>query len=340
MLPDPITGSTVILFIGDGMGLEQIQATEDAVGEQLSFSDFPIRTWVQTRSEDSTVTDSAAAATAIATGESVANGVISMSPQGVPYETLLEFSESLGKPTGIVTTTQLTHATPAAFGAHAQTRSDYTAIAASYLNLTTPDILFGGGGAGLTPTMVTEAGYLLAEDSTELEAFTFQPPSSEPSSTLPQFAGLFGTTHLPFVNEGRNGLPSLMDMTMKAIELLTTLDTSESGFFLMVEAGRIDHAAHANDLDAMIEEVKELSETVRSVVDWVGGRDDVIIVVTADHETGGLTMDPETGDHYFTTTGHTGIDVPLYARGAGDLLFSGERTKNTWIHLILKGYHH
>lgn len=340
LLPEPITGTTVILFIGDGMGFQHIQATETALGRELSFSDFQSSTQVETRSASSSITDSAAAATAMATGISVANGVISMSPQGTPYETLLEFSEGLGKPTGIVTTARLVHATPAAFGAHAPNRSDTTAIATSYLQQTTPDILFGGGGDGLTPTMVTDAGYLLAEDRTAMVAFTVPLSGSEVALPLPHYAGLFGTTHLPFVIDGRGELPSLTEMTMQAIELLSALDITDSGFFLMVEAGRIDHAAHANDLVTMIKEVEELSETVGVVMDWVGERDDVIVVVTADHETGGLTKDHTTGDHYFTTTGHTGVDVPLYASGVGDLLFSRERIKNTWIHLILKGYYH
>ena len=145
----------VILCIGDGMGFEQVRAAgcfANGAAGTLAFEGLPYQGQVTTRSANAAVTDSAASATAMATGQKVDNGVISMAYPGNhgELETLLEFFRDRGKRTGLVTTTYMTHATPAAFGAHEPSRSNTSQIAADYLNQTLPTVLLGGGGNGMS----------------------------------------------------------------------------------------------------------------------------------------------------------------------------------------------
>lgn len=145
----------VILCIGDGMGPGQEKAASYYLSGRegaLSFHDFPVQTEISTFSANSSVTDSAASATAIATGEKVNNGVISLKipGDGSEIETILEYYQKQGKAVGLVTTAFITHATPAAFAAHVSSRGNYTEIGEDYFSKTLPHVLFGGGGNGVT----------------------------------------------------------------------------------------------------------------------------------------------------------------------------------------------
>lgn len=159
--------TNIIFFIGDGMGFEQVKAANYYAGEALSFENLPYQAQCTTYSANSSVTDSAAAATALATATKVNNGVISMAypGDGSELETLLEYFEHVyGKSAGLVTTTYLTHATPASFGAHELSRNNLNEIADDYLNQTMPNVLFGGGGNGLSVASTGVAGYDVATD--------------------------------------------------------------------------------------------------------------------------------------------------------------------------------
>ena len=335
-LPNEVESSerpkNVILFIGDGMGFEQVKAgSYYLTGEEgsLVFEAFPYTADVMTDSASILVTDSAAAATAYATGIEVDNGVLSLQipGDGGEIETLLELSVRLGKATGLVTTTYMTHATPAAFGAHEASRSNLDEIAVDYLYQTKPDVLFGGGGNGLTVMAAEAAGYTVVTSADELSAY--------PIAELP-VSGQFGDTNLPYEYDGLGDLPGLTEMISKAIEILSH---DPDGFFLMAEGGRIDHACHANDAVRAVFEVAEFSDAVAWAAEWADSGTDTLIIVTADHETGGLSVVRGNGveqipDVEWTTGGHTGVDVPLYATGPGAKLFGGV-IDNTRVHQVL-----
>jgi alkaline phosphatase len=329
----------VILFIGDGMGFEHVKAggmyLNGAAGT-LSFEAFPYQAELTTHPAGSQVTDSAAAATAMATGEKVQNGVVSIAIPGDGQElyTLLEYARDRCLSTGLVTTTVMTHATPAGFGAHTPNRADQADIAGDYLMQTRPNLLLGGGGSGLTPGAAEAAGYSLVTDRASLLALE---PETLPGSDL-LLAGQFGGGHMPYEVDGTGSLPHLNEMTRSA---LTFLDDDPDGFFLMVEGGRIDHASHSNDARRMVGEVAEFSRAVQMALDWARQHPDTLILVTADHETGGLRVASSSGRGNvpvvaWSTPLHTGARVPVYLYGR----FSGTLPPlidNTQVPDILSG---
>lgn len=309
----------VILFIGDGMGVEQAKAGSvfrDGSGTGLAFQGFPFVGSVKTRSADNAVTDSAAAATAMATGYRVNNGVVSVSIPGDRSSllTLLEYLRGDGRATGLVSTKFITDATPAAFGAHQSSRALTENIARDYLERSRPDLLLGGGGYGMTDRLAEDNGYTVVKDAAQLAAL---PDDARLVS------GQFGPGSEPYEYDGLGDLPGLSDMVDKAIAMLSG---DRDGFFLMAEGGLIDTACHANDLGRAIREVLEFDDAVSIALAWASGRTDTLIIVVADHETGGLrdvsgTIGSVAGT--FSTTGHTPADVPVYAWGEGAERFAG-----------------
>lgn len=311
----------IMLFIGDGMGFEQVEAARNFLGSPLSFELFPDTAQCATRSADSSITDSAAAGTALATGIKVDNGVISMAypGDGRELQTLLEYFKAAGKSVGLVTTTYLTHATPASFGAHEPSRNNLSNIAYDLLNQTRPDVLFGGGANGLTVADTQAAGYTVVTDKSSFLNL---------DSLQPYLSAQFGSTHMDYKYDYLSTAytqPTLPEMVDKAIDALSQ---NPNGFFLMVEGGRIDHACHDNNLPRAIHETIDFSEGVAAAWLRADAWDDTLILVTADHETGGLTVDyldpgmypPNTS---FSSGGHTGVDVPVYAWGVNSELVTG-----------------
>ncbi len=317
----------VILLIGDGMGFEQVRAAglylHGAEG-RLAMERFPHAARMTTHPAGGPrgVTDSAAAGTAMATGSKAGNGAISVRipGDGAPLKTALEIFRDRGARTGLVTTTYMTHATPAAFGAHVPSRGMTGRIARHYLSETRPNVLFGGArgdGGGMTPDAARGAGYTVVTTRAEMNVL-------EPGNDL-RVSGQFGTGHMPYEygqeigeHDAYDTLPHLSEMTRKAIELLE----NPKGFFLMVEGGRIDHAGHGNDLERNVFETVEFDRAVEAAVEWARGRDDTLILVTSDHECGGLRVVGSRGkgkmpEAEFTTGGHTGVPVPLWALGVG-----------------------
>jgi alkaline phosphatase len=344
VITSTVAPRNVILFIGDGMGPEQVRAAgmyQNGSAGSLVMESFPYSSTMTTYSADSAITDSAASATAMATGYKVANGVLSIAWPGDEreLETLLERFHAYCKRAGLVTTTFATHATPAGFGAHELSRNNYSGIAGDYLTQTKPDVLFGGGANGLNPTNAAAAGYTVVTDRVTMQALT--PPLTT------RVSGQFGITHLPYeydyfmgLDPGYTVLPHLSEMVSTTLQLL---ENTPNGFFLMVEGGRIDHAGHENNIARNVFEVLEFDRAIEVAYTWAASHTDTLIIVTADHETGGLSVVANNGAGNFptvtwATTGHTATPVPVYTWGVNAELAS-QVNDNTNIHqLALAGF--
>jgi alkaline phosphatase len=308
----------VFYFIGDGLGASQRQISEyyykHITGDddaKLIMNQFPIAGINTTYSANTLVTDSAAAGTALATGYKTNNGMISVLPDGTEVKTLLQAAQEKSMSTGLVTTTRVTHATPAVFGSHNPDRNDENAIAEDYL-VNAVDFIAGGGVRHFIPQdfqadSVDPAGNTIKSKRTDdidlLEEFAdadydvFWGSEGAEDFMGADFTGkdkvlaLFTYSHIPYeidrVNDGMI-LPSLAEMTSAAVDALSS---NENGFFLMVEGGRIDHACHANDVAGTIWDTIAFDEAVKVGYDFLQDHaDETLILVCADHETGGMGL--------------------------------------------------
>ncbi len=301
----------VFYFIGDGLSATQRQVSEYYLQHKLSENNYrlamnnmPVVGINTTHALDSLVTDSAASATALASGVKTNNGIIGMTADGKKTRTLLEAAQTQGMRTGLVTTTRLTHATPAAFIAKNMSRGDENGIADDYLH-SNIDFLAGGGYrnfiAGSSQHRTDNKNLIQEFHNKGYKTFTgldtvasfrhYQPAKGD------QVIALFTPSHLPYELDRKkdNSSPSLAEITDKAIAVLANDD---KGFFLMVEGGRIDHASHANDITATIYDTLALDEAVASALSFYQRHPtETLIVITGDHETGGLGLG--FGNNYF-----------------------------------------
>ncbi|MFH1179356.1 MAG: alkaline phosphatase [Candidatus Bathyarchaeota archaeon] len=297
----------VILLIGDGMGVGQLTAAEAVNGDEgLVMRSLPYKSLVTTYSVSGYVTDSAASATALATGYKTSNGAISMSSTGEVFTTVVEFAEALGMSTGVVTNTRVTHATPACFMAHVSNRGSETTIAQQVL-ASGVDVILGGGSTYFSSLDPARAGYTVVATTSELM-----------NVDSDMVLGLFNADYMSY-DSLRDPLvePSVAEMTRKSIELLSG---DPDGFFLMVEGGRIDHASHDNNFDLTMGETFAFDAAVLEALKYASGRNDTLVVVTADHETGGLLIiggytTSGTPQYKWIGDDHTGSMVPVYAYG-------------------------
>lgn len=280
----------VFLFIGDGMSAPQ-RTVAEAFAEKtgygkLSMNAMPYRADTATKSADGLVTDSAAAATAIACGVKTRNSMLGIAPDGAKTQSVAELAAERGMKVGIITTVPIWHATPAGFYAHRRSRGMIYEIG---LDLVGSGFdYFAGGGFGKHADnrksasyrghihdLAKKAGYVVAADTAGWSALT---PGTR---AVCVFGGGF-----PFaIDSAGGGLPSLSDLLSKAIELLD----SPGGFFIMCEGGKIDYSGHSNDAATNLREVIELDKAVAAAVAFLEKRpDETLVIVTGDHETGGL----------------------------------------------------
>jgi len=309
----------VILMIGDGMGLPVISAA-------ITVSELPLNVerctsigMQKTSSDDRYITDSGAAGTALATGNKTKNGAIGVDSGGNRLKSILEIAEEYGLSTGLVSTSSLTHATPASFIAHQSDRSSYEDIALDFLK-TDIDVLIGGG----YDHFAKRSDNLNLLDSLKIKGYEVDTSlTAILNSVSPKLAGFTAPVHEPYRLKGRGEMLPLA--TWKAIDIL---NKNNKGFFLMVEGSQIDWAAHANNADTLLVEVLDFDQAVGVALDFAQTDGHTLVIITADHETGGVTI---TGGDIkthgvrlsFSTTDHTAVMVPVYAFGPGADKFTG-----------------
>lgn len=309
----------IILMIGDGMGLSQMYAVYTVKKDKTNMSRCKHIGLVNTSSSDNLITDSAASGTAIATGNKTKNGHLGVDKDGNKYTTILEIAEEHGKATGLVATSTITHATPAAFITHNHDRNDYENIAKDFL-ATDIDVFFGGGknhfakrkdSLNLIDSLLAR-NYNVVSDVDKISTIK-----------IGKTAGLFYDEHPPKRSEGRNDF--LEKASLKAIEIL---DRDEDGFFIMIEGSQIDWAGHANNQEFLLDETLEFDDVVGKILDFAEKDGETLVIITADHECGGFTVvdgDLEKGTikGHFSSGNHTPVLVPLYAYGPGSEDFCG-----------------
>jgi alkaline phosphatase len=283
--PAPSRPQNIVIMVGDGMGPAYTSAyryfkdnpdteeIEQTVFDRLLVgmaSTYPARV-------SGYVTDSAAAATALATGVKSYNGAISVDTQKQPIPTIMEKAKQRGMSTGVAVTSQINHATPAAFLSHSESRKHYVELANKYLE-TDADVMLGGGQKYFDQELLAKfdaKGYQILQEFSALE-----------SITQPKVMGLFAEVQLPWVLDDKDG-HRLSTMTGKALELLSQ---NNNGFVLLVEGSLIDWAGHNNDIAAAMAEMDEFARTMEVVEQFVRQNPNTLMVATADHNTGGLSI--------------------------------------------------
>lgn len=321
----------VILLIGDGMGLPQITGAMYMNNNKTVFERFKSIGFNKSHSSDNLVTDSAAGATAFASGVKSYNGAIGVNDQKQPVETLVEMAERKGMATGLIVTSSITHATPAAFFAHVGGREENESIALDLLK-TPVDIFIGGGRDYFARRKdslnlidrLTENGYFISD--------FFLMDIDELNVNTEKNIGYFTANGEPLpVREGRD---YFLTATEKALKFLDK--RNPNGFFLMIEGAQIDWGGHANDADYVITEMLEFEKVIAKVLDYAEKDGSTLVIVTSDHETGGFAVNPGSKLNNikvaFTTKSHTALMIPVFAKGPGEELFRGmyENTDIFW----------
>lgn len=347
----------VIYLIGDGMGFGAVTSLLVSEDSLTGFEQAPVIGLSETCSANNYVTDSPAGGTALATGTRTNNGYLGVDPEGNQLTSILRKAQGMGKKTGIVVNTTLTEATPGAFYAGVTSRYMVFDIARQFTE-SGVDVAIGSGldhfinrpdSLDLTATLI-EKGYdvylswenvlnatsdkfvgilpLCDVHRSKSDNETAGAAEGQEVCLAAQLAAAAedgNTTHLsePTVY--------LEKATAKALDVLSR--NSEDGFFLMIESAVIDGYGHNNDPEGLIEEMQEFDRTLRQLIEYVDGHPNTLLVVTADHETGGAGLDYcgyEAGKPRlnFSTHGHTGTVVPVFAYGAGAEAFAGVM-KNT-----------
>jgi alkaline phosphatase len=279
----------LILFIGDGYGPAYAELARGVSGAPLAMDAILVGS-AQTAAADSRVVESAAAATAYACGLTVRNGSVGVDTAGRPCRTLLEAARDRGARIGVVTTTRVTHATPAAFTAHVPDRDQEVEIAAQII-AEGLDVLFGGGADHFRPAASggrrEDERDLLQELSTAGYTVVTDPGCFPTIDAVPAVALMTGN-HLSYeIDREETAEPSLAEMTAKAVAVL---HGDGHAFFLMVEGGRIDHAGHGNDPATAARDVLAYDAAISWALDWALADGHTLVVGVADHETGGLSL--------------------------------------------------
>ena len=338
----------VILLIGDGTGLSQISSAFYFKETKPNYARFQSIGLTKTSSSKEDITDSAAGGTALATGEKTYNGAIGVASDSTKLENLVEIVSQQDVKTGVISTSSIQHATPASFYAHVINRGSYEDIAA---DMVVSEIDFFAGG-GLKFFNKRKDGVNLLE-ALKAKGFGID------TAALGNFAGikqhskmayLLAENHMDPVAKGRGDF--LPRATELGIQFLNK-DANNSNFFIMIEGSQIDWGGHDNDADYLISELIDFDDAIGKALDFAEKDGNTLVIVTADHETGGFTLsstpkktaDGKSYSDYneitgtFSTNGHSAALIPVFAYGPGSEAFSGVYENTEIFHKILQAMH-
>ncbi len=306
----------VIYLIGDGMGTNHLYKTKKERNIPLAMETIETRAGSMTRSLSSSVTDSAAGGTALATGVRTSNGAIGVYMTDLTAtfsypKNITELCKENGMLTGVVTTDETSGATPSSFSAHESDRGRAAQISQDQLN-SDIDLVWGAENGYVTKSEAEAVGFEYVKTYEDMMALP------EGGRSFAQFDNALWT-----LEQSDNATPTLKQMTMKAIDIL---DDTDEGFFLMVEGAHIDKHSHSNDGAAMKESLLSFDETIEAVLEYARNDGETLVIITADHETGAITLE---GDEYvFTSGSHSGVNVPVLVYGSDKFIRPGETVNN------------
>ena len=315
--------TNIILLIGDGMGLTQISAAMYSNNNRLALTKFPVIGFHKSHAANELITDSAAGGTAIACGIKTNNGNIGTDENGLPTLSILEELDSMNFSTGMIVTSTIVHATPAAFAAHRARREMYEEIALDYLNANV-DLLIGGGRQYFQNREMDDRdlinefenkGYVVMD-----QLYTTMNKIKWP---LDKNLLYFTADKQPLtVSGGRDYLSFAVRQGVQYLE-----QKSNKGFFLLVEGSQIDWMNHANDGRGVVMETLDFDRAIWEAIQYANKKGNTLVLVTADHESGGMSIEADSRmnklKYGFTTNGHTAAMIPVFAYGPGSSLFRG-----------------
>ena len=332
----------VIFLIGDGMGLTQVSASYYFGDGEPNFSRFPVIGLIKTSSSSHKITDSAAGATSFASGIKTYNGAVGVDEHKNSVATIVEELSSIDYRIGLISTSSITHATPAAFYAHVSSRDMHEEIARQLMN-SEVDIFIGGGSMYFNKRQ--DGCQLL--DSLKHKGYKVELDELVKKKNLDpdvKHAILLAEDGMPKMVEGRG------DFLPASTRLATNyLNDDGSPFFMVVEGSQIDWGGHANDTEYLVSELIDFDKAIGEAIDFAEKDGNTLVIVTADHETGGFTLaskkvekingtmydDYDQIEGRFSTGGHSATLIPVFAYGPGSELFSGVY-ENTEIYSKLK----
>lgn len=307
----------VIYLIGDGMGFNHLEKTKQERAVTLTMESFTYQGESMTRSYSSSITDSAAGGTALATGVRTNNGAIgvymsdSLGVFSYP-KNITELCMERGMMTGVITTDKTSGATPASFSAHSSDRDNTEDITEDQL-ASGIDLIWGEANGVATRRAAEDNGFTYVTTYDEMMAL------EEGSRSFAQF-----TNTLWNLEQSDENTPNLEQMAEKAIDLL---DDTDEGFFLMIEGAHIDKHSHSNEDAKMTEALQEFDETIEMILEYAKADGETLVVITADHETGNITANGD-GTYSFTQGSHSAANVPVLVYGSDNLIGSGEVLNN------------
>lgn len=340
---EAIAPKNVILLISDGTGLSQISSAYYYKESSPNYSRFKNIGLIKTSSSKQDVTDSAAGATAFASGIKTYNGAIGVADDKTAAENLVEIVSRKNLKTGLVATSSITHATPASFFAHVVSRGLTEDIAAE---LVTSEVdFFAGGGLKFFKDRKDGKNLLDALAQNQFSVYTSGLNDFSQIKSDQKVGYLLSDDAMPTIEKGRGDF--LSQATTQAIQYL---DQEKAGFFLMSEGSQIDWGGHSNDASYLIAELIDFDDAIGQALDFAEKDGNTLVIVTSDHETGGFTLSAkkktnEEGKEYsdyteigptFSTGGHSATLIPVFAFGPGSEVFNGVYENNEIFHKILQ----
>lgn len=346
----------IIIMISDGMGLADVTAARmyknGPDGASLYFETLENIGYQRTYANDSIITDSSSAGSAMACGEKYNDGEICFHNSSKSYQpSVLELAKKKGMATGIVATSTITHATPASFAAHTANRRCENEIARQYVQLTRPDIMLGGGVSKFNSTKADACktkGDFIAEAVQKgySVAYTRDEMNSAVSTGATKLLGLFNDSHLTpeYKRMPATSEPRLPEMTSAALDIL---EKDSNGFFVMVEGSQIDLGNHPHNLKWQIGETLAFDDAVKVVLDWINAsperREHTLLIITSDHETGGFAINGpnriigpgEYIEDNWTSPEHTAVDTIIWSQGPGSEAL-GRAVDNTDLYMVME----